>query len=350
MDRTSIFVPGLVILLIVSIFIAGCSDSVTPDTVTQPVTTTTAGPVYSDGDIVRNPASPASNAWYVMGYDAASDSYERALIYQNGDGTWGYRSDNRTDKAKRTLMEKVYTEIITNRPLSAVPVKTPTPSATEATARVTVSSAVTTTTTSSKAPKISRIIPDKGDAGTTVQVTDLVGDNFHNGANVTLSRAGSNEIKATGVRAVTPKSITCTFAIPADAPAGSWDVVVTNPDGQSDRYTNIFSVHRTANALTTTLATSAGTVPIVFLSQDFLHASGNDFIITGSQFQKGATIKLQKSGSPDITITAREAIWQSETSLRCIVDIPMGTSGLWDLVITNPDKTYGTKFNAITIT
>jgi len=350
MDRTSLFVTGLVILLIVSIFMAGCSDSVTPDTVTQPVTTTTAGPLYSDGDIVRNPASPTSNAWYVMGYDAASDSYERALIYQNGDGTWGYRSDNKTDKAKRTLMEKVYTEIITNRPLSAVPVKTPTPVPTETTARVTVSSVITTTTTSSAGPKISKIIPDKGDAGTTVQVTDLVGDNFRNGANVTLSRAGSNEIKATGVRAVTPKSITCTFAIPADAPAGSWDVVVTNPDGQSDRYTNIFSIHRTASALTTTFSTSAGTVPIDFLSQDNLHASGNDFTITGSKFQKGVTIKLQKSGSPEVTITAREALWQSETSLRCIIDIPVGNAGVWDLVITNPDKTYGIRYSAITIT
>ena len=89
MDRTSIFVPGLVILLIVSIFIAGCSDTPTPDTVSQPVTTTTAGPLYSDGDIVRNPAAPSSNAWYIIGYDSASDTYERALIYQNGDGIPG---------------------------------------------------------------------------------------------------------------------------------------------------------------------------------------------------------------------------------------------------------------------
>ena len=78
-----------------------------------------------------------------IGYDAASDSYERALVYQNADGTWGYRSDDRTDKARRAVMEKVYTEIITNRPLSAVPVKTPTTSPTEATTRVTISSVVT---------------------------------------------------------------------------------------------------------------------------------------------------------------------------------------------------------------
>jgi hypothetical protein len=348
MDRTSIFVTGLVILLAISVFVAGCSDSGAPDTVTQALTTTIAGPLYSEGDIVRNPASPASNPWYVIGYDAASDSYERALVYQNPDGTWGYRSDDRTDKARRAVMEKVYTEIITNRPLSAVPVKTPTTSPTEATARVTVSSAVTTTTTTSQGPKITKIIPDKGDAGTTVQVTDLVGDYFRNGANVTLSRAGSNEIKATGVRAVTPKSITCMFAIPADAPAGSWDVVVTNPDGQSDRYTNIFSVHRTANALTTTLATSAGTLPISGIDPPVGHVGNNQVIITGSGFRNGATVKLQKTGFPDIT--ARETIWTSETSLLCFIDITAGTYGNWDIVVTNPDKTYGSKFGAFSIT
>jgi hypothetical protein len=349
MKRTSIFVPGLVILLIASIFLAGCSDNAAPDTTSQPAITTTAGPLYSDGDIVRNPATPSGNAWYVIGYDAASDTYERALIYQNTDGTWGYRSDDKTENAKRVLMEKVYTEIITNRPLSAVPVKTPTPSPTEATARVTVSSAaVTTTTTTALGPKISRIIPDKGDAGTTVQVTDLVGDNFRNGANVTLSRAGSNEIKATGVRAVTPKSITCTFAIPADAPAGSWDVVVANPDGQSDRYTNIFEVHRTANALTTTLATSAGTIPISYIDPAVGHVGNNQFVLSGSGFQRGATVKLQKTGFPDMT--AREAIWTSETSMLCFIDIPAGAYGSWDIVITNPDKSYGSKFGAYSIT
>ena len=245
-------------------------------------------------------------------------------------------------------MEKVYTEIITNRPLSAVPVKTPTTSPTEATTRVTISSVVTATTTTSQGPKITKIIPDKGDAGTTVQVTDLVGDYFRNGANVTLSRAGSNEIKATGVRAVTPKSITCMFAIPADAPAGSWDVVVTNPDGQSDRYTNIFSVHRTANALTTTLATSEGTVPISSVDPPVGHVGNNQFVITGSGFKNGATVKLRKTGFPDMT--AREAIWNSETSMLCFIDITAGSFGKWDIVITNPDKSYGIKYALYEIT
>jgi len=348
MDRTSLFVPGLIILLLASLFIAGCSDTPESGTGSQPATVTAAGPLYSEGDIVRNPATSSANAWYIIGYDAASDTYERALVYQNADGTWGYRSDDRTENAKRALMEKVYTEIITNRPLTAVPVKTPTPGPTEATASVTISSAVATTTTTSPGPKITKIIPDKGDAGTTVQVTDLVGDNFRNGANVTLSRAGSNEIKATGVRVVTPKSITCTFAIPADAPAGSWDVVVINPDGQSDRYTNIFEVHRTANALTTTSAITAGSLPVSSVDSPVGHVGNNQFTIAGSGFKNGATVKLQKTGFPEIP--ARETIWTSDTSLLCFIDISAGTYGSWDVVVTNPNKSYGIRFAAYSIT
>jgi hypothetical protein len=349
MDRTPIFVPGLVVLLVASLLIAGCS---TPDTGTptvQPTATPVAGAKYTAGDIVKNPVSTAGTAWLVIGYDAALDSYERALVYPNPDGSWGYRSDNRTEKAGRIVMEKVYTELVENKLPSSVPIVTPTVITTMATtAQATVSVTAVETTNTSMRPTISKIIPDKGDAGTTVQVTDLVGNNFRNGANVTLSRSGSTDITATGVRAVTPKSITCSFAIPSTATAGAWDVTVTNLDGQSDRYTNIFSVHRTASSLLTTSSTSAGTVPITYIDPSVGHAADNHIFITGSQFQKGVLVKLQKNGRPDIT--ARETIWMSNTSIQCFIDIPVGSFGAWDVVVTNPDKTYGIKYEAFPIT
>lgn len=350
MDRTTICVPGLAILLVACLLIAGCSTPDTGDQTVQP-TATVAGALYSAGDIVKNPKSTASTAWLVIGYDADSDSYERALVYPNADGSWGYRMDTRTEKADRGVMETVYSEIVEHISPSSVPVGTPTAVTTVATtAGVTLSATktATTTTTASLAPVISKIIPDKGDAGTTVTITDLVGDYFKNGANVSLRRSGSAEIKATGVRAYTQKSITCTIAIPSDAVAGAWDVVVTNPDGQSATYTNIFSVHRTASALTTTSATSAGTIPIYYIDPSVGHAGNNQIVITGSGFQKGATMKLQKSDKLDIN--ARETIWNSETSIKCFIDIPVGTAGAWDVVVTNPDKTYGTNFAVFSVT
>jgi hypothetical protein len=347
MDRTTISVPALVILIIACLLIAGCSTSDTTDTSAQQTVTPAAVAQYSEGDIVRNPSSSAGNAWLVLGYDADTDMYERAMIYQNTDGSWGYRKDSRTEKTSRAVMEKVYTDVVENKLPSSVPIVTPTVVTVAETIRATVA-ATAITTTASQAPAITKIIPDYGDAGTTVTVTDLVGSNFQNGANVTLRRSGSADIRATGVRAYTPKSITCTIAIPADAVAGAWDLVVTNPDGKSVTYTNIFSIHRTASSSTTISSDSAGTVPIEYLDPSVGHIGNNQITITGSKFQKGITMKLQQSGKPDIT--ARDTVWTSETSIQCFIDIPTGSMGTWDIVVTNPDKTYGIKYGKLPIT
>jgi hypothetical protein len=350
MDRTTICVPGLAILLIACLLISGCTTPDTGDQTVQP-TATVAGALYSAGDIVKNPKSTASTAWLVIGYDTDADSYERALVYPNADGSWGFRKDARTEKAGRVIMEQVYSDIVEHISPYSVPIVTPTeitPESTISGVTLSATKTVTTTSTASPAPVISKIIPDKGDAGTTVTVTDLVGDHFKNGANVSLRRSGSTDIKATGVRAYTQKSITCSIAIPPEAVAGAWDVVVTNPDGQTATYTNIFSVHRTASALSTTSATSAGTIPVTYIDPSIGHAGNNQIVILGSGFQRGATVKLQKTGQLDIN--ARETIWSSETSIQCFIDIPVGTAGAWDVVVTSPDKTYGTKFAVFSVT
>jgi hypothetical protein len=346
MDRTNIFVPGLVLLLIACILIAGCSTD-TSDQTAQPSITTNAGARYAEGDIVKNPSASTGYAWLVIGYDAASDTYERAMVYQNTDGSWGYRKDSRTEKASRAVMEKVYTDVVENKLPSSVPIVTPTPVIIDETTRPTLA-ATAVTTTAPLGPTISKIIPDHGDAGTTVTVTDLVGSNFQNAANVTLRRAGSTEIRATGVRAYTPKSITCTLVIPADAAAGAWDVVVTNPDGKSATYTNIFTMHRTANAQTTNIATSAGTVPITSIDPSNGFSNNyRQYTITGSKFQTGAKVYLQKSDKTDIEGTT--VIVTSDTRLQCFFQPPDGSFGIWDLKVINPDSTYGIWYGAVSI-
>jgi hypothetical protein len=349
MDRITICVPCLVLLLVACLLIAGCqsSDSVN-QTAQSGITaiTTNGGAQYTAGDIVRNPKSTATTAWLVIGYNPTSDTYERALIYPKTDGSWGYRTDSRTENADRTVMEKVYTEVLDNIPPSSVPLVTPTTIATEAPTPAPV--AVTAVTTAvSTAPKITKIIPDTGYAGTSVAISDLVGENFVTGIIVTLSHSGSSTVTATNVRVISNKSLICTFAIPSEATAGSWDVGVTNPDGQSDRYTNIFTVHRDASAVTTTTATSAGTVPITYIDPSIGHTGYSGYTITGSKFQSGATVKLQRSGYTDIEGTT--VIVDSDTQLHCFFTIPTGDFGTWDIKVTNPDSTYGITYNAFTI-
>jgi hypothetical protein len=363
MQRTPACVPGLVLLLVTCLLIAGCS---TPDTTNQTAqsgttnqttqtgtipTGTTAAALYTAGDIVMNPASAASSAWLVIRYDPASDTYERALIYKNADGSWGYRSDDRTETASRSVMDKTYTEKITTRDPSSVPVVTPTIITTVETTQAAATSTVTmatTTDTSKQKPYVERSLPDTGYTGTTVAITDLVGQNFLAGATVFLSHNSSSNIDATDVKVLTPKSITCSFAIPDDAQVGAWDLTVQNPDGMSGTYSNYFTIHRDPSAVTTTSATHAGTVPIDSIDPPVGHIGYTEYVITGSQFQSGATVTLQQAGSTDID--AVEVIRDSDTQIRCFINIPVGSMGTWDLLVTNPDSSYGKSIGGFTIT
>ena len=336
MDKTSICRAGLVLLLVACLLIAGCSG---PDTTNvQPVPTTSAGPLYTAGDIVRNATGSTSPAWLVISYDSASDSYTRALIYQNTDGSYGYRINSKTDTSQRTTMETVYTVKITHVTVSSVMTEAPTIITTEQTTSTTIPE-TTVTTTAPRAPVVASIIPDVGYAGTNVSVQNLAGENFVVGAKATLSRNGIT-IPATDVRYISNKSLICTFVIPSNADAGSWDVTVTNPDGHSGTFTNIFTVHRDTSAVATTSSTFSGSVPVTSVDPSFAYSHDyRQFIITGSKFQAGAGVTLQMEGKTDIVGSTVSVI--SDTRIQCFFDIPYGSTGTWDIVVTNPDQTYG---------
>ncbi len=68
--------------------------------------------------------------------------------------------------------------------------------------------------------------------------------------------------------------------------------------------------------------------------------------ITGANFLLGATVKLTKSGQPDITATAIEA---PGDTVKCRADITGRASGLWNVVVTNPDGQSATRANAFSI-
>lgn len=68
--------------------------------------------------------------------------------------------------------------------------------------------------------------------------------------------------------------------------------------------------------------------------------------ITGANFLLGATVKLTKSGQPDIAATAIEA---PGDTVKCRADITGRASGLWNVVVTNPDGQSATLANAFSI-
>ena len=126
MERSAKIMVIFSIFLIIGVSMTGCSDDTEPAPSGTAAPVTTAGPLYTAGDIVRSASGSESPAWMVISYDPASDSYGRALIYKNTDGSYGYRTSPNTELSKRTAMEKVFTVKITTVTVGSVPTAAPT--------------------------------------------------------------------------------------------------------------------------------------------------------------------------------------------------------------------------------
>jgi hypothetical protein len=116
MEKRYFMVTVMIMLLVMTIFLAGCSGSTDSTSSGQTEVTGTAAaaassaPLYIAGDIVKNPKSSSAIGVLIISYDAGSDMYTRALVYPNSDGSWGYRMDSTTESVSRATIEKVYTQ------------------------------------------------------------------------------------------------------------------------------------------------------------------------------------------------------------------------------------------------
>jgi hypothetical protein len=246
-------------------------------------------------------------------------------------------------------MENLYTEKITNKVPASIPILQPTTVATTTAVSTTSGSATKTTTTISKTgkPTFKKIIPDGGTAGTTITITSLTGTNFRSGATVTLVKADNPNITATNVNVQSPTLISCTFFLPSNATAGSWDVVITNPDGQFVSYANIFSMRGLPQTSTTTLPDSQA---ITSISPTFKYLGGDvPMTITGTNFQQFFSAKLTKSTDTNMVIEARSERWDSPTQVTVWFTIPSGSRGTYNVVVTNPDGTILTLPNGFEV-
>ena len=133
-----------------------------------------------------------------------------------------------------------------------------------------------------------------------------------------------------------PTWITCTFNPPVNASAGTWDVVITNPDGQYVSYSNIFSIHGSTSTATTTSPTGSGGITSISPTSTF----GNDvpMTIVGEGFQQGFTAKLTKSAGTAVVVEARSVAWESPTQVRAWFTLPTPKQvGTYTVTVTNPD-------------
>ncbi|MBN1583155.1 MAG: S8 family serine peptidase [Anaerolineae bacterium] len=179
-------------------------------------------------------------------------------------------------------------------------------------------------------PVVSSISPNTGINTGIVQIADLTGSNFEQGATVKLTRSNHSDILADNVTVVSSTTITCTLDLSGVA-TGSWNVTVVNPDTQSGTLVDGFAV---------TGLPSAPVVTSITPDQGPGSAMVEITAIEGSNFLPGAAVKLSKPSQPDIV--AHNVTVLNSSTITCTFDLRGAAAGYWNVVVTNSDEQSGT--------
>ncbi|MGD1004452.1 MAG: type IV pilin N-terminal domain-containing protein [Methanoregulaceae archaeon] len=189
-------------------------------------------------------------------------------------------------------------------------------------------------TVNSLAPTITgNSVPPTGNPGQLVTITNLPGTNYQPGALVDYYQGGTR-INLTNVNVVSTTQMSGTLQIPANAPTGAYNIMVTNTDGKSGTRTSAFTVPM-VTGITPNTYVSGWTVSITNLA--------------GNKFKDGATVKLvNASAGPDITAT--NVVVVSANQITCTFDLTGAPAARRNVTVTNPDGETGTLSNGFTIT
>lgn len=324
MTGNSLFYLIFSLLLVFGVLFTGCSDESLSAETTSPPPAPPA-PLYEAGDIIATPSSStASTLYLILNYDAGTDQYTKAVIAKNADGSWGHRSSDWTERSPRAALEKIYTVRAGHVAVSIVPVITPT------------LVAESTQSPSGKAPSIENISPASA-ARDMVVSADITGSNFQHGAMVKLVRVGSAPITATGV-SVTAFGISCLFSLKGKSD-GSYNLVVVNPDGQSDSLQGAFTIGAAHPVI-------AGVYPVTAALNDAVVLT-----ISGQNFRNELKVSLTKNSTE---VVCDKPMSLDSTRISCNLDLREmrgASSGDWAVTVVNiRDQQKGTWMKKFVIT
>ncbi len=173
------------------------------------------------------------------------------------------------------------------------------------------------------APTVSTVSPSSGlTAGG--QVVTITGTNFYSGGGIvpTVTFGGT---AGTSVTVLSAAAIRVTT--PAHA-AGTVNVVVSNPDGQSATLISGYTYLLPPPTITTTVPPSGTT------------AGGTVITIYGASFQTGATVTVGGAAATSVSVNG------AGTQITCTT--PAGTAGARNVVVTNPDTQSATQTGGFT--
>jgi PKD repeat protein len=185
-----------------------------------------------------------------------------------------------------------------------------------------------------RAYSVTGITPTSGVVGKTIWAT-IAGTGFMKRATVKLMM-GAASIPGTSVVVTQTTKISCRFNIPSNAAIGTYDVVVTNPEGTSAQMTNGFTVKYAPPTVSYIRPASGQKGSTVTISS-----------LIGSGFRSGATITLTRSGVASIAAT--NVVVSSSTKITCKIPLTGATTGYYNVVVTNIDGQSGVLKNGFRV-
>jgi PKD repeat protein len=186
-----------------------------------------------------------------------------------------------------------------------------------------------------QAPIVTGITPATANNSGPVFISNLAGTGFQPGATVKLSKAGESDIPGSLVTVNSSSQILCSFNL-TGADRGSWDVQVTNDDGQYGTFVGGFTIVYPAPTLTgITPTTGLNSGPVVIPN------------LSGTGFQNGAAVSLFRAGETDIV--AYLVTVETPGRINCTIDLNGAKPGIWSVRVTNPDDQSAILTDAFTV-
>ena len=184
------------------------------------------------------------------------------------------------------------------------------------------------------APTVTSITPSSANSGTSVSAV-IMGTGF-NSTTIKMSNSPMSDIYASSITVVNGTYLTCTFDL-TGAPSGSRNVVAINSDGQTGMLTNGFTVNSPAPTVTGITPNSGNYGYVVTITN-----------LAGTNFQTGATVKLNSSTTPDIPATSVVVV--NGNQISCTFDLTGAPLGSRNVVVTNTDGRVGMLVGGFTVT
>ena len=178
------------------------------------------------------------------------------------------------------------------------------------------------------APAISGISPQNGYNSSTISGVQITGTGFNAGATVILTRSGETNISGS-ITSQAATAITCNLPITGRT-AGTWNVVVTNPDGQSAMLTTGFQINNPSNTPTLSTITPAS-------GQDNTTVTISS--LSGTGFVSTAAIRLRRSSFNDIIGTV-SSVNSVGTVISGSFNLNQQQPGDYQVCVYNDASTY----------